>query len=178
MGEKELIKELKKGEEEAYRELVDIYGNKLLRTCFLMIKDEKEAEDIVQETFIKIFKYIKGFKGNSSLYSWIYKIAKNIVRDRYRNKAMTITYEDYNISKEDIEEIVINKENKEVLKEGLNKINLIYKEVLVLFYFDDFSIKEISEILDEKEGTIKSKLSRGRNILRENLVKGGKWDEL
>lgn len=178
MGEKKLIKELKKGEEEAYRELVDIYGNKLLRTCFLMIKDEKEAEDIVQETFIKVFKYIKGFKGNSSLYSWIYKIAKNIIRDRYRNKVMTITYEDYNFGKEDIEEIVINKENKEVLKEGLNKINLIYKEVLVLFYFDDFSIKEISEILDEKEGTIKSKLSRGRNILRENLVKGGKWDEL
>ena len=55
----------------------------------------------------------------------------------------------------------------------LDKINFIYKQVLVLFYFDDLSIKEISEVLDEKEGTIKSKLSRGRKMLGENLIKGG-----
>ena len=178
MEEKELIRALKAGQEEAYVELLNIYGNKLLKTCFLMIKDEKEAEDIVQETFIKVFKYIKNFKGNSSLYTWIYKIAHNTIRDKYRNKIISIEYEDYSLSKDNIEEFILDKEDKAILREGLNEMNFIYKQVLVLFYFDDFSISEISEILDEKEGTIKSKLSRGRSILRENLIRGGKFDDL
>lgn len=178
MGEEKLIKALKRGKEEAYNELINTYGNKLLKTCFLIIKDEKEAEDIVQETFIKVFKHIKNFKGNSSIYTWIYKIAQNTIIDRYRNNIITIPYEDYNDSEDNIEEIVIDKENKAILKEELNKINFIYKQVLVLFYFDEFSIREISEILDEKEGTIKSKLSRGRKILGENLLKGGKFNGL
>lgn len=178
MEERQLIKALKKGKEEAYIELINTYGNKLLKTCFLIVKDEKEAEDIVQETFIKVFKYIKKFKGNSSIYTWIYRILQNTIKDRYKNKIITISYEDYTISKENIEEIIIDKENRNILKENLNQINFIYKQVLVLFYFDNFSIKEISEILDEKEGTIKSKLSRGRKLLGESLKKGGNTNGL
>lgn len=178
MGDERLIKLLKAGKEEAYIELINTYGNKLLKTCFLMIKDEKEAEDIVQETFIKVFKYMKTFKGESSLYTWIYKIAQNTLRDSYRNKIITIPYEDYTVSSENIEEIIIDKESREILKDELNKMNFIYRQVLVLFYFDGLSIKEISEILDEKEGTIKSKLSRGRKILGESLDKGGKFNGL
>lgn len=173
MEEKQLIKGLKRNKEEAYDELINLYGNKLLRTCFLINKDEKEAEDIVQETFIKVFKSIKSFKGNSSLYTWIYRILQNTIKDRYKNKILTTPYEDYEASEDNMEDIVIDKENRKILKEELDKINFIYKQVLVLFYFDDLSIKEISEVLDEKEGTIKSKLSRGRKMLGENLIKGG-----
>ncbi|MEL5864179.1 RNA polymerase sigma factor [Clostridium cochlearium] len=178
MEEKELIKDLKGGKEEAYYKLVNIYGNKLLRTCFLMLKDEKEAEDIVQDTFIKVFKYINGFKGNSSLYTWVYKIAQNIIKDKCKNDISTIPYEDYYTSEDNIEEIIINNNNKRILKEKLKEMGFIYKQVLVLFYFNDFSIKEISEILDEKEGTIKSKLSRGRKLLKTSLLEGGKLNEL
>lgn len=178
MEEKELIKDLKDGKEEAYYKLVNIYGNKLLRTCFLMLKDEKEAEDIVQDTFIKVFKYINGFKGNSSLYTWVYKIAQNIIKDKCKNDISTISYEDYYTSEDNIEEIIINNNNKRILKEKLKEMGFIYKQVLVLFYFNDFSIKEISEILDEKEGTIKSKLSRGRKLLKTSLLEGGKLNEL
>ena len=78
----------------------------------------------------------------------------------------------------EITEMKMFKLTEEILKEHLNEINLIYKQVLILFYFDDFTIKEINEILGEKEGTIKSKLSRGRKILGESLVKGGKFNEL
>ncbi|NME95249.1 RNA polymerase sigma factor [Clostridium cochlearium] len=178
MEEKELIKDLKDGKEEAYYKLVNIYGNKLLRTCFLMLKDEKEAEDIVQDTFIKVFKYINGFKGNSSLYTWVYKIAQNIIKDKCKNDISTIPYEDYYTSEDNIEEIIINNNNKRILKEKLKEMGFIYKQVLVLFYFNDFSIKEIREILDKKEGTIKSKLSRGRKLLKKSLLEGGKLNEL
>lgn len=176
MGDKKLIKNLKKGKEEAYYELINLYGNKLLRTCFLMTRDEREAEDIVQETFLRVFKYIDTFKGDSSIYTWIYRIAQNIAKDKLSSRILTFPYEDIEEGFENTEEILINKIDREILREKLNNLNFIYKQVLVLFYFNGFSIKEISEILQEKEGTIKSKLSRGRRLLKESLERGGEFN--
>lgn len=173
MEEKDLIRNLKRGKEDAYYELLNLYGNKLLKTCFLIIKDKNEAEDIVQETFIKVFKYIKNFKGESTLYTWIYRIAQNILKDRYKNRISMIPYEDYEVEVDIVEDVIISKIDREILRHELENLNLIYKQVLILFYFEDLSIKEISEILDEKEGTIKSKLSRGRVLLKNALEKGG-----
>ena len=173
MEEKRLVKMLKRGNQEAYYELVSLYGNKLLRTSFLMVKDQAEAEDIVQETFIKVFKYIKGFKGESSLYTWIYRISQNLIKDRFKSQIYTVPYEDNEVDFKTPEEIIINNIDREILKAELDNLNFIYKQVLVLFYFNDLSIKDISQILDEKEGTIKSKLSRGRVMLKEALEKGG-----
>lgn len=176
MGEKELLVQLKNKDEAAYVELINLYGNKLLRTIFLMIGDEKEAEDIVQETFIRVFKSIKKFKGKSSLYTWIYRISQNILKDRFRLET-TIPYEDIQISAENVEERIIGKINREILRKELNNLGLIYKEVLIFFYFEDLSIKEICEILNEKEGTIKSRLSRARQILKKSLEEGGIFNE-
>ncbi len=173
MGEKNLIKGLKKGREEAYYELINTYGSGLLKTCFLMTRDEIEAEDIVQETFIRVFKYIKGFKGDSSLYTWIYRIAQNVLKDRLKLGIIELPYEDYHIDPDNPEDLTINKIDREVLRSELDKLSFIYKQVIVLFYFEDKSIKEIAEILEEKEGTIKSKLSRGRSLLKQALEKGG-----
>lgn len=176
MGDKDLIKGLKRGREEAYYELVNTYGNRLLRTCFLMTRDEKEAEDIVQETFIRVFKYIKGFKGDSSLYTWIYRISQNVLKDRMKSKIIEMSYEDYHMNKDNPEDLTIDKIDREMLRKELDNLSFIYKQVLILFYFEDRSIKEISEILEEKEGTIKSKLSRGRSLLKVAMEKGGEFN--
>ena len=176
MGERDLIKGLKRDREEAYYELLNTYGNQLLRTCFLMTKDEKLAEDIVQETFIRVFKYIKGFKGDSSLYTWIYRISQNIIKDKVKSKAIEVPYEEYHMNLDNPEDLTINKIDRELLRRELDKLSFIYKQVLVLFYFEDKSIKEISELLEEKEGTVKSKLSRGRALLKLALEKGGEFN--
>ena len=175
VAEKLLIKNLKKGREDAYRQLVDEYGNKLLRTCYLILKDREEAEDVVQETFIKVFKKIDTFKEKSGLYTWIYSIALNLSRDKMRIKQDTLTLKDEWIGNDDVESHVEMKIDRELLRKEIFEMNSLYREVLVLFYFEEFSIKEISNLLNEKEGTIKSKLSRGRNILRESLLKGGQF---
>lgn len=176
MGEKELIKGLKRGTEEAYYELINTYGDRLLRTCFLMTKDEKLAEDIVQETFIRVFRYIKGFKGHSSLYTWIYRISQNVLKDKMKSKVIEVPYEDYHMDKDNPEDLTLVKIDRQILRKELEGLNFIYKQVLVLFYFEDRSIKEISAILEEKEGTIRSKLSRGRSILKQALEKGGEFN--
>ena len=177
MEEKDLIKNLKRGKEEAYYELINLYGDKLLKTCFLMIRDEIEAEDIVQETFIKVFKYINTFKGESLLYTWIYKISQNIIIDRLKSRLITIPLEDYEVAVDTVEDIIMTNIDKEILRYELDNLDFRYKQVLILFYFNDLSIREITEILNEKEGTIKSKLSRGRVLLKGALEKGGKLNE-
>ena len=171
MNEKKLIRDLKRGKGEAYHELINLYGNRLLKTTYLIVKDEKYAEDIVQETFIRVFKYIENFKGDSSIYTWIYRISHNVAMDFLKSSITTVPYEDYFQSEDDIEAILILNMEIEDMRIALNHLSYIYKEVLVLFYFEDLSIKEISEILDEKEGTIKSRLSRGRLALKKFLVK-------
>lgn len=174
VAEKLLVKNLKKGREDAYRQIVEEYGNRLLRTCYLILKDREEAEDVVQETFIKVFRNIDSFRENSNLYTWIYTIALNLSRDRLRKKQDMFTIEVELVGNNDVEYEVEKSIDKELLRKELFEINSLYREVLVLFYFEELSIKEISNLLNEKEGTIKSKLSRGRNILKESLLKGGR----
>lgn len=89
----------------------------------------------------------------------------------------TVPYEDYHETSDNPEDVTLLNIEKESLRIALDRLNYIYKEVLVLFYFEDLSIKEMSEILEEKEGTIKSRLSRGRVELKNVLVKGRDLDE-
>ncbi len=176
MAEKLLIRELKRGREDAYKQLVEEYGNRLLRTCYLILRDREEAEDVVQETFVRVFRKIEEFRGESGLYTWIYTIALNLSRDRLRKRMDFSIFENERIcninSEIHIEKVI----DRDLLKRELDEISPIYREVLVLFYFEELSVKEISQLLDEKEGTVKSKLSRGRNILKESLLKGG-WSD-
>lgn len=175
MGDKQLIKDLKSNKEEAYIELINLYGNRLARTLFLMTKDKAEAEDIVQETFIRVFKYIKNFRGNSSIYTWIYRISQNIAKDRFAAKNNSTAYEDsIELSQDNIEEIIITGIDREILRMEIDRLKFLYKQVIVLFYFEDLTIREISEILEEKETTIRSKLHRGRKLLKKALQEGGR----
>lgn len=177
VAERLLVKNLKKGHEDAYRQIIEEYGNRLLRTCYLILKDREEAEDVVQETFIKVFQKMDSFRENSGLYTWIYTIALNLSRDRLRKKKDMLTLEDEWVGNNDVEYEVEKGIDRELLRKELFEINSLYREVLVLFYFEELSIKEISNLLNEKEGTIKSKLSRGRSILKEGLLKGGCLNE-
>lgn len=103
VAEKLLIKSLKKGREEAYRQLIEEYGNKLFRTCYLILKDKEEAEDVVQETFIKVFKKIDTFKEKSGLYTWIYSIALNLSKDKMRMKKDLLELKDEWSGNDDVE---------------------------------------------------------------------------
>lgn len=167
--ELKLIRDLKRNRENSYERAIEMYGDKLLKIVYLIIKDLAISEEIVQETFLKVFKNIHSFKGNSSLYTWIYQIALNLSRDHLRRNVGFPIYNEYIGSEANIEDTIINDENREILKKQISKLNDIYRESIILFYFEEMSISEISEVLEEKEGTIKSRLSRARSILRESM---------
>ena len=86
MAEDILIKGLKKGQEEAFSRLLDTYGNKVLQTAFFYLKSRELAQDICQEVLLTVFKEIKNFKGESSLYTWIYRITVNKCYDFSKQK--------------------------------------------------------------------------------------------
>ncbi|HEY8363147.1 MAG TPA: sigma-70 family RNA polymerase sigma factor [Tissierellaceae bacterium] len=175
--EKDLVKRLKKGHEEAYVEVINLYGNRLLKTCYLILKDRHETEDVVQETFFRLFRQIDSFKENSSIYTWIYQIALNLCRDRLKAGKDTALFESIAESDEKVEDTVIESIDRDILRKELKNLDDLYREVLILFYYEELSIKEISKILNEKEGTIKSRLSRGRTLLKKAIEKGGELSE-
>jgi len=175
MTDESLVKALKSGEALAFEALIDKYGDKLLRLCYLIIKDLSEAEDVVQEVFVQSYKSIKGFKENSSIYTWLYKIALNKCRTRLKKEKEYSPFdESVEIENdEDIEnEALWNMERKRI-KDIVFSLPAVYREIIVLYYYEEFSLKEICSILDENENTVKSKLHRGRNKIKQKLVEEG-----
>lgn len=124
---------------------------------------------------INIYRYLDSFKGDSSIYTWIYRVAINtcinIVKkeEKYKN----IENVDF-ISENSYEEEVIEKLDGSGLLEALDNIKNDYKTVLYLYYYEEFKITEISNILNKKENTIKTWLKRGKNALEKELLKDGK----
>lgn len=153
--------------------LVDKYSKNLMRLCYLYLKDYHLAEDAVQETFIKAYTKYSTFKRNSSEKTWITKVAINVCKNYMRkssykevssNESITLFYDS-------------NKENETLYRDDefielLNAVyNLpeIYKQVILLYYYEGFTIAEISSILKQKEGTIAVRLKRGRDMLKDIL---------
>jgi RNA polymerase sigma-70 factor (ECF subfamily) len=172
-GEKELERGLKNGEADAFEVLLDVYGDRVLRICYLLLKDLSSAEDITQEVFIKIYKSINKFKGKSSLYTWIYRIAVNACRDELKKRNDYVSFEDTVQVKSDVdlENEILSYFKGERVRECVFLLKSIYREVIVLYYFQELSVLEICEVLDEKENTVKSRLKRARAILKNMLIK-------
>ncbi|KPU43096.1 ECF RNA polymerase sigma factor SigW [Oxobacter pfennigii] len=174
LRDRDIVEGIINGENAAFESLVEVYGDRTLRVCYLILRDLQAAEDAVQETFIQVYRNISKFHGNSSLYTWIYKIAVNKCRDFLRKDMQYPSIDGTDIKCEvDIENEVIEKLDREKIKSLVFSMPAIYREVITLFYFEDMPIKDICSILDEGEGTVKSKLHRARNLLKKTLAEEG-----
>lgn len=155
--------------------LIDEYGNSILRMCFMYLKDIHLAEDAMQDTFVKVYKNYSRFKGESSEKTWIMRIAINVCKNYQR----TFWWKRIDL-KDAIESAVINSdtnnlEEEDVLKEVM-KLPRKYKEVILLFYYQEMKVKEVAEALDIKEATVATRLKRAREKLKFSL-KGWYYDE-
>ncbi|MGV8983485.1 RNA polymerase sigma factor [Clostridium sp.] len=173
IDEKALIHGLKNKEASAFEALLNIYGDKILRICYLILNDMNLAEDVTQEVFILIYRHSPKFKEKSSLYTWITKIAINKCRDILKKNNKCTYFEDYADIESDIniENDVLNNVKGEKIKNCIFLMKPLYREVITLYYYQDLSIKQICEVLDENENTVKTRLIRGRKLLKEMLIK-------
>ena len=159
-----------------FEKIYEDYINKIYKLCLYKAGNKEEAEDLTQEIFIKIYKNLKTFEGNSSLYTWIYTIAVRTCIDHRNKKGKnkeTIEL-DYSLCVDsNIEDDYIEKDRSLLISSCIGTLNEKYRMVLYLFYYEDMKIKDISNVLKRNESTIKTWLSRGKEKLRSELRKEG-----
>ncbi|MDD2973083.1 MAG: RNA polymerase sigma factor [Lachnospiraceae bacterium] len=154
-----------KSEEDTNRAM-DQYANMIRRICRYHLKNAADTEDVFQNVFLKYLLYEGSFDSEEHEKAWFIRVAINACKDHLK-----ILFRHATISMEEsaLAEVTCTEpEHKEVLREVL-ALPARYKDVIYLFYFEEYSAKEIGEILHKNENTIYSLLSRGRGILREKL---------
>lgn len=162
--------DLKNKDAIAYEKMVHLYGERLLKIAYFIVKDHQLAEDVVQESFIALYKNINHFRGESQLSTWLIRItinqAKKSIRSSWFKRVFfpdQLEFVDYSpMPGEALEE----KEARGVLQRAIHSLPIIYQEILYLYYFEELKIKEIAEILDIGESGVKSRLKRGREKLK------------
>lgn len=177
LTETEIVQGLIEKKEYAVETMVKIYGDRLLRTAAAITGDPHTAEEIVQDTFLQICRKIGTFKGQSSFQTWMLRITVNYARNSMRsswlrraapwNEAVEQTSQ---TSTNDPFASFLQEEERKVVLRSLQLLPVKYREVLVLYYYEELNVKEISSILEQPEGTVKSKLARGRNLLKKQLI--------
>lgn len=173
MTDEELAHLVQTQDQELYREIVHRYQDRILRYTTYLTQSESKAADITQETFIKAFVNLQSFNLDKRFSSWIYRIAHNeavnhlkkyqkeISLDRNPPKAEFISVENgahHNLSQELLKKEVVS---------FLNKLPLIYRSPLALFYLEERSYEEISDVLRIPIGTVGTRIKRGKKILAE-----------
>lgn len=155
------------------------YGDRIMRTVCLMVEDHHLAEEITQEVFVNSYQSLSSFRGDSSPYTWLYRIAINLSRNHLRRKKilrfLPLVDEDRqtDVLQEPLEEKVARVTTGRKVRDCIKQLPLIYREVIILHYYEEMKISEIAEVLQQPEGTVKSKLARGRDSLQNIMRKEG-----
>ena len=166
------------GNTEAFGHLVTKYQNRLYNSMVHFLRDETEAEDVVQESFVLSFTRLSRFRGNSSFYTWLYRIAINTAISRRRKKRPRVSVErdlgdaGTGIGGSDPRpgDRMEEDERAVQLHAALNRLSVEHRLILVLREMDGLSYEEISEILNTPVGTVRSRLHRARSQLKDELT--------
>jgi len=178
MNDVELVNALKAGNTNAFRFLVDKYRNLVWHMVLRMTNRQEDAEGLSQEIFIRVFKQIGKFRGDSKLSTWIGSIAYNASVDHVRkNRREVLSAADsisaISLAQSDVSPLLNNIDRNTMTKlvhSIIEQMPLQYRTVITLFHLEEFSYREIEEITGMPEGTVKSYLSRGREIIKKKMT--------
>lgn len=157
-------------------EMVDRYGEDVWKLVFSYVRQEQTADDLTQEIFIKLYKKMDTFAGHSTLRTWIWRVAINHCKDYLNSwyKRKVFLEEDRHFqmlsSGSSVEGAVIQKDEDRQLEEVVLELPLKYREIIYLFYYEECSIKEVSFLLGVKENTVKTRLRKAKQLMKERLV--------
>jgi RNA polymerase sigma-70 factor (ECF subfamily) len=172
--DRHLAKSVQKGDDEAFSILVNRYQNKIERYGNKFLRNNQDIEDVVQEVFIKAYQNINSFDSRRKFSPWLYRIAHNEFINHIKKKDREpIRFFDPDVifpffpSAKKTDDLVRDEEVKQGLEKNLKNIDSKYREVLILYYFQDMSYEEISDILEVPVSTVGVRLNRGRKKLRE-----------
>ncbi len=152
--------------------LIIEHGDYILRLCYFYTKDRQIAEDILQEVFISVYQNYSRFNHDASEKTWITKIAinkcKSYLRTVWFKRVLPISEIGTGVD-EDVEERFFKNERERELIRRITQLQIKYREVILLYYYNELTIKEISTMLGINESTVKTRLKRGREKLKFKL---------
>jgi RNA polymerase sigma-70 factor, ECF subfamily len=175
----ELAQAFQQGDAQAFNKLVNLYQEKIFNLAYRYVKDQEEAKDLTQDIFVSIYRSLPTLKEPSKFSSWLYQIAINHCRNRYRRLQRRGFFDKQSIddeesslqlsSGESLEKNIEQQETTDILMAELAKMSETEKEILILRDLQGLSYDEISASLDIPLGTVKSKLNRARLALKNRL---------
>jgi RNA polymerase sigma-70 factor (ECF subfamily) len=182
----DFVERLKNGDSLAYDTLVTRYSGQIYGLLFRLTQDAEEAADLTQDTFLQVLRSVRKFRGDSELKTWLFRIAINESRNRFRwwkrrKRESTVSLDAQPVrdglplnetladSSEDPERALIRRQERERIERALNDLPLSFREAVVLCDVEGQSYQEIATILGINIGTVKSRIARGREEMRKRL---------
>ncbi len=180
--DKMIIEAVNNGEIELFSLLIERYQDRVYSTTYRMLGNREDALDISQEVFLKVFKKLSSFNFESTFSTWLFKVTANKCRDQLRHRKTKINKNKVSLehseengvyfeNDDNPEELYLEKEAEKNIMQLINNLKTDFKEVIVLRDIEDFSYQEISEMLSIPPGTVKSRISRARKYLKEDIIK-------
>lgn len=178
----EAISRVLQGDYEAFEQLVEKYQGRMYRHLRKMVRDQQQAEDLLQETFLNAYKGLAGFKGSSSFSTWLFRIASNnALMFLRKHRPEGVEYDDeiktdspfLTASPEFMNtplEILLSMEGRGKIEEAIEDLPVLYRSAIVLRDVEGFTLAEVAEIMESSVAAVKSRLHRARHAVRESLV--------
>ncbi len=180
--ETRLARLARKGDQRAFAEIVDLYKDKLYHLAYRMTSNRQEAEDVVQETFLRVYKNLDRYDENQKFSTWIYRIATNLCIDRLRKRRAVYSLDAESTEHDGLDgysmmpsdertpetELILT-ETQKLIRDAIQTLPVKYKSIMILRYLQDLSLQEISDVLDMPVTTVKTRVHRGREFLRKKL---------
>ena len=173
-----LVERHRCGDLQAFDEVYDRFGEMVYNLALRLAGNREEAADLTQEIFLRIYRHLGGFGGRSTLKTWVFRIAINHCRDRLSRHVPTMQsiddrYEEGSVSIADPsrgpEELAVAADQGRRVMEGLARLSQVFREAVVLRDLEGLSYEEIAEVLGVRVGTVRSRIARGRDQLRDLL---------
>ena len=191
--EEALLKAFRSGDDAAFDGLIEMYSAKLYKVAYALLGSRQDAEEVVQDTFLRAYRALQAFRGESSLETWLHRITLNLARNKYQwnhrrgsgvNVSLTVGDDAGGESGAENEQDVPDRrmepdlvlEQDEIgtnIMKALNSLPDNLRETMLLRHVNDMPYEQIAQKLDCKVGTVKSRLSRGREMLRDYLAAAG-----
>lgn len=180
--DKDLVLRVQQGDKSAYNLLVIKYQHRIIQLAKRYIKDPSEAQDVAQDTFIRAYRALSNFKGDSAFYTWLYRIASNTAKNYLLSKKRH--FSDYQIDVQEAEKVgyasqlkvletpenlLLNDEIVNVISSTIEKLPTEMKVAIMLREFDAMSYKEIAQVMGCPVGTVRSRIFRAREAIDEKL---------
>lgn len=186
MDERTVIRRVLEGDDQAFQQLVMAYEKQVFNLCLRMCGNREDAKDLAQEAFIKAWRGLRFYQFEAAFSTWLYRLTSNVcidyLRREKRRPTVSLTPEDENQEHPEAgiadpaplpEEQVLHREREELVAWAMNQLDEEFRQVLTLRVIENLTYEEIGQIMELKEGTVKSRLARARLKLKKILRESG-----